>query len=397
MNFIYIYRAINTQGILIENYKISHSKQEVFKYILRSNLIPISIKIREIALYTTKILSYRLHFMYQLSVLLKSNISLIQSLNIIQKECNMSVWKCILTEIIKRINQGEAFSSALKHYPKLFPEIIYRLVEIGEQTNSLEKNCQLIYQQLQQQQILKQKIAKALQYPCIILIIASVVVSLMLFFVLPEFKAIYQTFDAQLPIATRLLITISDKIADNALYIVVTLACICLGYFTYRKHTPNLIKQEQKVILHLPLFNKLIGWQQLYYFFQTLHITQKSGLTLLEGFEYVLKTLKHPVYHDAIHSIYQKIQRGISFSDSIKREKLFPYLCLQFITAGELSGNLVLFLEKLANWYQDNLINYVNKKIKLIEPMLILLLAVVITGLLFTMYLPIFNLGNIIS
>ncbi|PAV10726.1 hypothetical protein CBG25_01310 [Arsenophonus sp. ENCA] len=222
-------------------------------------------------------------------------------------------------------------------------------------------------------------------------------VSLMLFFVLPEFKAIYQTFDAQLPIATRLLITISDKIADNALYIVVTLACICLGYFTYRKHTPNLIKQEQKVILHLPLLNKLIGWQQLYYFFQTLHITQKSGLTLLEGFEYVLKTLKHPVYHDAIHSIYQKIQRGISFSDSIKREKLFPYLCLQFITAGELSGNLVLFLEKLANWYQDNLINHVNKKIKLIEPMLILLLAVVITGLLFTMYLPIFNLGNIIS
>ncbi|HGJ5890788.1 MAG TPA: type II secretion system F family protein [Arsenophonus apicola] len=226
MNFIYIYRAINTQGILIENYKISHSKQEVFEYILRNNLIPISIKIREIALYTTKILSYRLHFMYQLSVLLKSNISLIQSLNIIQKECNMPVWKCILAEIIKRIKQGETFSSTLKRYPKLFPEIIYRLVEIGEHTNNLEKNCQLIYQQFQQQQILKQKITKALQYPCIILIIASVVVSLMFFFVLPEFKAIYQTFDAELPITTRLLITISDKIADNFLYIVVIIVFI---------------------------------------------------------------------------------------------------------------------------------------------------------------------------
>ncbi|WGM00818.1 type II secretion system F family protein [Arsenophonus nasoniae] len=313
MNFIYKYRAINTRGILIENYKISHYKQEVFEYILKNNLIPISIKIREIALYTTKILSYRLHFMYQLSVLLKSNISLIQSLNIIQKECHMSVWKCILAEIIKRINQGEAFSATLKCYPKLFPEIIYRLIEIGEHTNSLEKNCQLIYQQLQQQ-ILKQKITKALQYPCIILIIASIVVSLMLFFVLPEFKAIYQTFNAQLPIATRLLIIISDKIADNALYIVVTLVCIFWGYFIHRKYSPNLIKREQKFILHLPLLNKLICWQQLYYFFQTLHITQKSGLTLLEGFEYVLKTLKHPVYHDAIHSIYQKIQRGISFS-----------------------------------------------------------------------------------
>ncbi|MFV9996590.1 MAG: type II secretion system F family protein [Arsenophonus endosymbiont of Dermacentor nuttalli] len=95
-----------------------------------------------------------------------------------------------------------------------------------------------MYQQLQQQQIVKQKTTKALQYPCIILIIALIVILLMLFFVLPAFKAIYQTFNAQLPIATSLLITISDTLARNALYIVIISACINLGYFTYRKHTP---------------------------------------------------------------------------------------------------------------------------------------------------------------
>ncbi|WP_416776612.1 protein transport protein HofC [Xenorhabdus budapestensis] len=396
MEYIYQWQAVNKKGSIIRGESIGRNKHSIFQYLSQLDLQPYTIKCKKFIYYSEKEITYRLHFIHQLNTLLTSGIPLLQGLTILLQECKNIIWRCVLTDLIQKISQGEPFSTALKHYPRLFSPLFCQIIAVGEQTGQLETCCQLLINRLEQQNILHKKIRKAYRYPLIIAFITVLVILLMLIVVLPEFKQVYSAFNASLPLLTQGVLSASDFLINWGILFLTTILILVSLYSWLRLRYPVLYSKEKMLLLKLPLFRKLTSYQHTSQIFHILFMTQKAGLTLTSGLECALNATHHPLFITGIKSLHRQIQQGIPMSSALKREDCFPPLCKQFVIIGEESGELEVFLGNLALWYQEQFINCADKLVQLLEPVLMLIMAVIVGLLLLAMYLPIFQLGTIL-
>ncbi|PHM31131.1 protein transport protein HofC [Xenorhabdus innexi] len=397
IEFIYQWKAVNKKGSIITGENIAQNRKFIFNHLSQLDLQPYAIKRRQIIFYSEKEIAYRLHFTQQLNTLLTSGIPLLQALNILLPECKSIIWRCILSDVIQKISQGESFSTALQNYPELFSPLFCQFIAVGEQTGQLEACCQLLIKQLEQKNILHKKFQKSYRYPLIISFVAIVVLLLMLIFVLPEFKQVYSSFDASLPLLTLWVLSASDFLLNYGFFVSTTILATIVSYLGLRSRFPILYEKEKIFFTQLPLFKKIITYSHTSQIFHILFMTQKSGLTLTIGLECALNATHHPLFMAGIKSLNRQIQQGVSMSNALKKESCFPPLCKQFVIIGEESGELELFLGNLAIWYQEQFINCVDNLVHLLEPVLMLLMAVIVGLLLLAMYLPIFQLGTILT
>ncbi|WP_237385644.1 protein transport protein HofC [Xenorhabdus sp. Sc-CR9] len=396
IEYIYQWQAINNKGKIIAGESIGYSKKSVFRYLGHLDLQPYSIKCKRVIHYGEKEVAYRLHFIHQLSTLLTSGIPLLRGLVILLQDCKFALWRCVLTDMIQKISQGESFSTTLAHYPKLFSPLFCQIIAVGEQTGQLENCCQLIINQLEQQDALLKKMQKAYRYPLIVAFVTLLVIILMLIFVLPEFRQVYSSFNATLPLLTRWVLSGSDFLIQYGLLLLIIIFILLTGYLWLRKRFSILQTKEKMLMLKLPLFKKLIIYQQINQIFHILFMTQKAGLTLTTGLECAINATRHPIFIAGVKSLHKQIQQGIPMSDALKKAAFFPSLCQQFVMIGEESGELELFLFNIAKWYQEKSINLADSLVQLLEPLLMLIMALIIGLLLLAMYLPIFQLGTIL-
>ncbi|WP_446470729.1 protein transport protein HofC [Xenorhabdus stockiae] len=397
IEFIYHWKAVNKTGNIVTGENIGENRQVIFNYLSQLELQPYTIKRRQIIYYSEKEMAYRLHFTQQLNTLLTSGIPLLQALNILLPECKNVIWRCILADIIYKISQGESFSIALQNYPQLFSPLFCQFIAVGEQTGQLESCCQLLINRLEQQNILHKKFQKAYRYPLIISLVAIIVILLMLIFVLPEFKQVYSAFGASLPLLTQLLLSASDFLINHGFFIFITTLIMTISYLGLRSRFPTLYEKEKIFFTRLPLFKKLITYRHTSQIFHILFMTQKAGLTLTIGLECAMNATHHPLFIAGIKNLHRKIQQGVPMSHALKKEYCFPPLCKQFVIIGEESGELELFLGNLAIWYQEQFINCADNLANLLEPVLMLIMAIIVGLLLLAMYLPIFQLGTILT
>ncbi|MBD2793766.1 protein transport protein HofC [Xenorhabdus szentirmaii] len=397
IEFIYQWKAINNKGNIIKGESLGQSKKSVFQQLNYLELQPYAIKCKEMIHYSEKEISYRVHFIHQLSTLLTSGIPLLRGLTILLQDCKYALWRCVLTDIIQKISQGETFSTTLARYPKLFPTLFCQIIAVGEQTGQLENCCQLIISRLEQQNILRAKIQKAYRYPLIVAFVTLMVIILMLIFVLPEFRQVYSSFDATLPWLTTWVLSSSDFLIHYGALILLIMCILLTAYLWLRHRFPKVKMKEKMLLLKLPLFKKLIIYQQTNQIFHILFMTQKAGLTLTMGLECALNATHHPIFIKGVSSLHRQIQQGIPMSEALKKATCFPFLCQQFVTIGEESGELESFLHNIAKWYQEKSINLADNLVQLLEPLLMLIMALVVGLLLLAMYLPIFQLGSILA
>ncbi|OTA21810.1 type IV pilin biogenesis protein [Xenorhabdus beddingii] len=397
IEYLYEWQAINGNGKAIKGETIGHSKKSVFQRLSYLDLQPYSIKCKKLIHYSEKEMAYRLHFIHQLSTLLTSGIPLLRGLIILLQECKHDLWRCVLTDMIQKISQGESFSATLEYYPKLFPPLLCQIIAVGEQTGQLENCCQLILHRLEQQDMLQKKIQKAYRYPLIVAFVTFLVIILMLTFVLPEFRQVYSSFNAALPLLTQGVLLCSDFLINHGGLLLIVILTSLMSYLWLRHHFPIVKTKEKMFLLKIPLFKQLTIYQQTHQIFHILFMTQKAGLTLTTGLECALNATHHPVFITGVQYLHRQIQQGIPMSDALKKAKYFPSLCQQFVTIGEESGELELFLFNLAKWYQEKFINLADGLTQLLEPLLMLIMAFVVGLLLLAMYLPIFQLGTILS
>jgi protein transport protein HofC len=397
MEYIYHWQAINKNGHIIKGESIGQNRQTIFQHLSQLDLQPYIIKCKKFIYYSEKEIAYRLHFTHQLNTLLISGIPLLQGLTILLQECKNLIWRCVLTDLIQKISQGESFSTALKRYPRLFSPLFCQLITVGEQTGQLEICCQLLIARLEQQTVLHKKIQKAYRYPLIIASVTILVILLMLVVVLPEFKQVYSAFNASLPLLTQWVLSSSDFLINHGVLLLMTSSVLVSIYFWLRSRFPVLHAKEQSLLLKLPLFKKITIYQNTSQIFHILFMTQKAGLTLTAGLECAVDATSHSLFITGIKNIHRQIQQGIPMSDALSKEDYFPPLCKQFIIIGEESGELELFLGNLAIWYQEQFISYADKLVQLLEPALMLIMALVVGTLLLAMYLPIFQLGTILA
>lgn len=333
----------------------------------------------------------------QLATLLQAGLPLNHSLRLIASEHPLPAWRYILKQLQSQISQGKSFSSALAEYPQAFPALFRELISTGELTGKLDQCCFLLANQQEKRVRLQQKIRKALGYPLFVLAVALLVSLLMLILVLPAFTEIYQSFDAPLPYFTQCVIALSDAIQHHGLIGAILLSTL-YGYYLNRLHPQQYWQaREQQIILQLPFCGKLIQTNILARVFRTLAMTQHAGIPLTNGIKSSANAAGNIHYYHSLIFTLRLIEQGTSLFSALHQQPLFPALACQLVRAGEESGMLDTMLDKLADIYEDQAENLAENLSAKVEPLLMTILAVIIGGLVIAIYLPIFQLGNVMG
>jgi len=330
----------------------------------------------------------------QLATMLKAGLPIINSLDLLANQNALIQWQWLLNSIKQQIMVGESISQALNHHSKIFPAIYTQIIATGELTGQLEHGFETVALQLENSQKLKKRVKKAMRYPLFLLTVSVLVTLIMLLVVLPKFAQVYQSFDAQLPVFTQLIITLSSYLQRYFLEILIIISSIYLLHRYYIKQRYNCL--IMKYLFKLPIIGQIIKTSCLALIFQTLFITQKSGIPLLAGLESARKVTENLLFQLSLINIIKIIEQGQSFSQAIARHTLYPNLCSQLIHIGEESGTLDLMLERLGDYYQQQNIELTDNLSQKIEPLMMSIMAIIIGSLVIAMYLPVFQLGSVI-
>lgn len=330
----------------------------------------------------------------QLAIMLKSGLPIVECLTTLIDQHPSVHWRWLLDEIKKQLIAGKSVSQTLMLYPAIFPSIYQQIIATGELTGQLAHCFDKIALQLEQHLQLQRKIKKAMRYPLFLLLVSGIVSLIMLVIVLPQFAEVYKNFDAQLPFFTQMMIQLSHILQSQLLWLVsVGLANTAL-YQYYFKQRYSL--QIAKYTLKLPIIGSIIKTACLTQIFHTLLITLQSGIPLLSGLEAAQKTALNPHYQLSVLQIISHIKQGYTFSQAMGEQPLFPPLCQLLIRVGEESGTLELMLAKLFDNFQQNSIELTETLAQKIEPLMMSIMAIIIGSLVVAMYLPVFQLGNVI-
>ncbi len=388
MKRIYFWYDINFH----QNKIIATSKQDVKRQLLLQGQIAIKIRAGNIITKKSFHPSDLLIITKQLATMLKAGLSIVDSLRLLLDDQPKPQWQYLLSDISQQIAKGESLSTVLKQYHSVFPALYCEIIAIGELTGQLDHSFEQLTAHLEKSLQLQRQIRKAMRYPLFLLSVSVVVIIVMMFIVLPKFADIYQSFDAQLPYFTQLVIDIANKVQQNGVLILLVPS---MGYFLFQRFFKvryQLTIDRQK--LALPLLGQVIQSQCLMQIFHTLAITQQAGIPLLTGLSASANTTGNSYYRDIINKIINGIEQGNAFSQMLS--SYFPKLCVQLVHAGEESGSLDVMLNNLSLYYQQQNQTLTDNLVKAFEPILMLFLALIIGGLVISMYLPVFQMGDVI-
>lgn len=332
----------------------------------------------------------------QLATLLQAGLTLPEGLQLLAEQHPARQWQALLRQLAQTLEQGETFSAALRQWPDVFPPLWLAMIRTGELTGKLDECCFKLVSQQQAQRELALKVKKALRYPLIILSLTAAVVLAMIYLVLPEFSAIYQTFNTPLPALTRGVIATADVMQRCALPLVVFMALV-LGVMRSLRHHPGWLRYRQRLLLATPVMGQLIRGQRLSQIFTVLSLTQRAGIAFLQGLESVKETLTCPYWRDILQRAHQEITQGMSIAAALKESGEFPTLCIQLIRTGEVSGALDTMLYNLAQHHSEQTQRQADGLAAVLEPLLLVATGLIIGVLVVAMYLPIFHLGDAMS
>lgn len=269
---------------------------------------------------------------------------------------------------------------------------------MGENTGTLPNCLEQFARQLERKQTIDRMLKKACRYPLFLFVIIIIfIIVMMLLFVLPQFTLIYQQFNSALPWITQSLITTSKVLYKHGVLLFFLLCCFSGGiaYLGFRNQ-----KTVERFILVLPYFKHIMISSQLATFFQTLKVTQQFGIPLITALNNVRSGMKNKLYIQSLYEIQSKIEQGKNFSEAIQQvsfAKLFPPLCAQLINVGEESGKLEQMLGQLSQYYYDKNLELTDSLIRKIEPIMMSIMAGIIGIFITAIYLPFFELGNVIQ
>lgn len=394
---LYHWLVITQEGTLLHGEMISPHRKQAYTRLIVQGYQPLSLR-------TGQYLSPRYwkgeplnELIKQLAMLLHAGLPLLEALKLMAEQHERPGWRCVLKEIGVQIAQGKSLSETLAAYPHIFPVIYRSLIAVGELTGNLDECCFQLVRQQEKKFRLQQKVMKALRYPCFVLIIAILVSVLMLTLVLPEFSSLYTSFDTPLPWFTQRLLSLSQGFADHGLTGFIFISAGVLGYINLRQRRRCWREKEQAWLLRLPIIANLIRGNCLSQIFNILAMTQHAGLTLPEGLD-AAATIHHPVYQRAIQQIQIEINRGITLNHATQQyAALFPAPCQQLIRVGEETGELDMQFTQLAQWYERKTRQQAETLMQTLEPVMMLIVGGMVGALVIGMYLPIFQLGNVLA
>ena len=335
-------------------------------------------------------------FTRQFATMIDAGLPLVQCLDILGRQQENKTFKKMLTEVKESVESGSTFADALKKHPKAFDELYVNLVAAGEAGGILDTILNRLAAYIEKALKLKKKVKSAMTYPATIVGIAVVVVAVILIFVIPAFEKMFKDFGGALPVPTQIVINLSNFIQH---YILVIIGAI-IAFVVIFKRIYATNKGREKIdawALKLPIFGILIRKVSVAKFTRTLGTMISSGVPILDGLEIVAKTAGNKTVEKAIYRVRQSISEGKTIAEPLEKSGVFPPMVCQMIAVGEQSGSIDTMLNKIADFYDDEVDDAVANLTAMMEPLLMLFLGTTVGGLVIAMYLPIFKIAGTVG
>ncbi|MDY0292452.1 MAG: type II secretion system F family protein [Desulfuromonadaceae bacterium] len=335
-------------------------------------------------------------FTRQFATMIDAGLPLVQCLDILSSQQENKTFKRILLEVKNDVESGSTFADALKKHPKAFDELFVNLVAAGEIGGILDTILNRLAAYIEKSMKLKKQVKSAMTYPATVVSIALVVIGVILVFVIPAFEKMFADFGGALPAPTQIVINISNFIQD---YILLIIGGIILTIFAVKKIYAT--KKGRTLIddwaLKAPVFGVLIRKVSVAKFTRTLGTMVSSGVPILDGLEITSKTAGNKTVEAAIIKVRQSISEGNTIAEPLAQSGVFPPMVCQMIAVGEQSGSIDSMLNKIADFYDDEVDDAVGNLTSMMEPLLMLFLGTTVGGLVIAMYLPIFKLAGTVG
>jgi len=332
-------------------------------------------------------------FTRQLQVMIGSGIPLIQGLEILQEQVGNANLKAVIIAVKERVAQGGYLWESLSGYPHIFPKLYVALVRAGEASGSLEAMLKRVSRYLEDYQRMLKMVKGAMMYPVIVISIGIGVISLMLVFVIPKFEEMLRTSNQELPLPTQLIINMSHFLINNIWVIAGAVGILFYLGDRYRKSAEGRAVID-RLQFRLPFFGELTQKSGVARFARTLQTLLASGVNLIDAIDICKATIDNAVLEEAVGTIRAEVESGKTLGMVINKIEVFPRMAVQMITVGEATGNLDKMLEKVADFYEEEVETVVSSISRLIEPFVLVFLGSMVGGIMIAMYLPIFKLAG---
>lgn len=332
----------------------------------------------------------------QIATMLSAGVSLIQTIDMIATGHANRKMRDLLGEIGANVSAGNPLSDTLRKYPDYFDDLYCDLVETGEQSGALETIYDRIAIYKEKSEALKSKIKKAMFYPIAVIVVAFIVTTILLIFVVPQFEEIFSSFGAELPAFTQFVLGISRGMQDYGLIIAGVI--FAAGTLFARAHKKSLTLRDwvDAKTLKIPVIGEILKKASVARFTRTLSTTFAAGVPLMGALDSAAGAAGNAVFRDAILFVKKEVSGGIPMNVGMRSTGVFPEMVIQMIAIGEEAGAVDEMLSKVANIYEAEVDDMVDGLTSLLEPMIMAVLGVVIGGLIVAMYLPIFEMGNVV-
>jgi type IV pilus assembly protein PilC len=335
-------------------------------------------------------------FLRQMATMIEAGVPLVQAFEIVGRGHENASMQELILSMKADVESGTTFAAALGKHPKYFDDLVVNLVHAGEQSGALETLLDKIATYKEKTESLKAKIRKALFYPAAVLVVAFIVTAILLIFVVPQFQELFQGFGADLPVFTLFVIGISNFFQSYWWAMFGGLIIAVVAFRQAHLRSEAFRRRLDLLSLKIPVIGEILRKAAIARFSRTLSTMFAAGVPLVEAMDSVAGATGNALYREGTLRIRDETASGTQLQQAMRNTALFPNMVVQMVAIGEESGALDDMLDKVADFYEEEVDNAVDSLSSLMEPAIMVVLGVLVGGLVVAMYLPIFQLGAVV-
>lgn len=333
----------------------------------------------------------------QLATMMQSGVPIVGALDIMAGGSDNPRMTKLLGAIRDDLSNGLSLYEALKAHPMYFDELYQNLVRAGEGAGVLDEVLDTIATYKEKTEALKGKIKKALFYPAAVVVVAMIVTAILLLYVVPQFESLFKGFGADLPAFTQMIVNASRFLQDYWWLMILVIGGGVTAFIQSFKRSAAVRHTMDKIMLRMPIIGKILHGAALARFARTLSITFRAGVPLVEALDTVSGATGSETYRKATLRVQDDVSVGYQVNMAMKQTGLFPHMVVQMVAIGEEAGALDSMLEKVANFYEEEVNNQVDALSSLLEPFIMVILGTLVGGMVIGMYLPIFKMAETVG
>lgn len=398
----YEYVAVDKSGKQKKGNMEAQNEQRVKEFLKNEGLIPISVKeqsflSKDINLGSKKVKARDLSvFCRQFHSILCAGVTILNALQMLSEQTENKILREAVKQVQIDVEKGESLTSAMSKHKETFPPLMIHMVEAGEASGSLEVSFDRMALQFEKQAKVSGTVKKAMVYPAVVVVIAIVVVIVMLVVVFPQFEDMFDQLDGQLPAITRMVIAASDFVKAFWWLLAIIIGGAVFGIQTFRK-TPNGQLLFSKIALNAPAVSNLTVKSASATFARTLSTLLAAGISLVDAVEITAKIIKNVIIKGALDDTVDEIKRGVPLSVPLQQCEVFPPMLYQMTRIGEETGNVEGMLDKIADYYEEEVETATAALVSLLEPVMIVVLGLLVGTILLAIYMPILSMYSAVE